>query len=230
MSESVGERVLARLGEAAALLLWDSGGIKINLAEPFKLVSGNYSPIYVNCRAAISDAVFMRLFVVAAGAIWRQHGLRADVIAGGETAGIPFAAYVAQSLALPMVYVRKATKDHGIAGLVEGRLKEGARVLLVEDLITDGGSKMGFIDGLGDAGGVVEHVLVLFDRLQGGRQALAVRGIGLHSVTDIDSAMAVAARENLLTDAQVAAVKEYIASPEDWHRRQGLQWNRGGES
>ncbi|NJL29343.1 MAG: hypothetical protein HC897_16380, partial [Thermoanaerobaculia bacterium] len=112
----------------------------------------------------------------------RARRARPQAIAGGETAGIPFASYLAAALGLPLVYVRKKPKDYGIASRVEGRLERGARVVLVEDLITDGGSKLGFLDALAEVGGEVGHAVVLFDREQGGREMLAERGVALHAV------------------------------------------------
>ncbi len=225
MSETIGERVLQRMKEIISLLLWDAAAIKVSLDEPFKLVSGNYSPIYINCRRVISDPAFMRMFTSVAKILCKQREVEVEVVAGGETAGIPFAAYTADNWWLPMVYVRKAKKQHGMASLVEGSLPGGARVLLVEDLITDGKSKLGFIDSLQAAGAIVEHVLVLFDRLQGGREALRQRGIQLHAVTDMDSSLAVGEAEELVPAAHVDAVRDYIKSPRDWHAKRGIPFN-----
>ena len=225
MIGNIDKHVSKRTKELVALLLWDAEAIMVNLDEPFKLVSGNYSPIYVNCRRVISNPTYMCMFTAFAQLIWKQEGIQSNVIAGGETAGIPFAAYLAHSLSLPMVYVRKSKKGHGIASLVEGTLPKSANVLLVEDLITDGRSKMGFIDALLDAGATVEHVLVLFDRLQGGSEALQKRRVLLYKLADMDTALGVAETEKLLPNGHVKAVREYIMSPRDWHIKRGLAFN-----
>ncbi|MCK4826010.1 hypothetical protein KA005_60240, partial [bacterium] len=117
MIGNIDKHVSKRTSELAALMLWDAEAIMVNLDEPFKLVSGNYSPIYVNCRRVISDPTFMSMFTAIAQLIWKREGIQVNVIAGGETAGIPFAAYLARSLSIPMVYVRKSKKVHGIASL-----------------------------------------------------------------------------------------------------------------
>ena len=161
-SDDPTDPILSRLREAAALWLWELGAVRVRPDEPFRLASGNSSPIYVNCRRVISEPGFMQLFSAAATAICGRRGVAVDAVAGGETAGIPFAAYLARALARPMVYVRKKAKGHGLAARVEGHLEEGSRVLLVEDLITDGGSKLGFLDALAAAGGEVSDALVLF--------------------------------------------------------------------
>jgi len=216
------EAILPRIRVVAALFLWESGAIKVNFEEPFKLVSGNYSPIYINCRRVISYPPFMHLFTAFTRVICHYYKLTMDVIAGGETAGIPFAAFVAQSLSLPMVYVRKATKDHGIASRVEGSIPPRAKVLLVEDLITDAGSKLSFIEAIRAAGGIVDDVLVLFDREQGGREALEANGIRLYSITDMTLAIRVAQDSKLLSDSQIQSLREYFQSPKNWHAKREL--------
>ncbi|MCJ7777660.1 MAG: orotate phosphoribosyltransferase [Sedimentisphaerales bacterium] len=225
MDSKVAQEVILRIREIAAFLLWDIGAIRVNLDEPFKLVSGNYSPIYINCRQAISFPTFMGLFTAFARAICEHRAVDADVIAGGETAGIPFAAYVAQTLSRPMIYVRKSTKGHGLASLIEGQVKEGNRVLLVEDLITDAGSKLHFIDAILAVGGIVNDVLVLFDRGQGGGEALEKRGIRLHKVTDMDTAIAVAQKAGLVSDKDVRSIQDYLSSPRAWHTKHNFPFN-----
>src|SRR5439155_18001337 len=106
--------------------------------------SGNYSPIYVNCRQVISSVVFADLFSAATRLLCATRQIQYEILAGGETAGIPLAAFLSRSFGVPMVYVRKEAKEHGIASKVEGGDVNGRTVLLVEDLITDAGSKIVF--------------------------------------------------------------------------------------
>lgn len=222
MNIKVNEYILLRIRETAAIFLWDYGAIKINLDEPFKLVSGNYSPIYINCRLVISNPTIMRLFTSFAQIICDRKDIRKDIVAGGETAGIPFAAYIAQSLSLPMIYVRKSKKGHGIASLVEGRISDNARVILVEDLITDGRSKLSFIDAICESGGIVKDVLVFFDRLQGGCEVLEARGIRLHSVTDMNIALTVAKDSKFVQVSHLESVQEYLENPRVWSEKHHL--------
>lgn len=223
-SGSPGEKSLDRLREAAALLLWEYEAVGVCPDQPFRLASGNHSPIYVNCRRAISEPTLMALFATAARLLSERHGIRSDVIAGGETAGIPFAAFLASSLDRPLVYVRKRPKGHGIAARVEGHLAPGASVLLVEDLITDGGSKLAFVEALEQAGGRVRDVLVLFDRQQGGAALLAERGVRLHAVTDRDAVLAVGESAGVLSQSARRAVDAYFRDPGGWHRERGLEY------
>jgi len=216
------QEILANIRRAAALQLWQLGAVKVNLDQPFKLTSGNYSPIYVNCRRLISSVAFADLFAAAARTLVESENISFDVLAGGETAGIPFAAFLARSFGKPMVYVRKAAKEHGLSSLVEGALTSGARVLLVEDLITDAGSKLHFVKGINDAGGTVVDVLVLFDRQQGGREALQEKGIRLHAVTDMSTALEAADSGGVLAAEELRVVRAYLRSPREWNRERSL--------
>jgi orotate phosphoribosyltransferase len=225
MNAEIADEVFRRIREAAALLLWDTEAVKVNLEKPFKLVSGNFSPIYINCRLAISHPILMNIFTTFAQAICEHNAIQVDVVAGGETAGIPFASYVAKSLSLPMVYIRKARKDHGIASLIEGTFPKDSKVLLVEDLVTDGGSKLHFVDAIRAAGGIVENVFVLFDREQGGRDVLGAQGIQLHSVTNMSMVLNIAKETGLVDEKQLASVVEYVHSPRNWHGKMGIPFN-----
>ena len=152
---------MARL---TARMLLDIKAVQFNAAEPFTLASGLPSPTYIDCRKLISypriRATLMDFLTVT---VMREAGFEAfDNIAGGETAGIPFAAMVAERMALPMTYVRKKPKGYGRNARIEGEMTEGQRVLLVEDLTTDGGSKISFVDAIRDTGATCAHTAVIF--------------------------------------------------------------------
>lgn len=218
------QEILVSIRRAVALQLWQLGGVKVDLDQPFKLTSGNFSPIYLNCRQLISSTSFADLFACAARLICETQNVRFDILAGGETAGIPFAAFLARGFGKPMVYVRKGAKGHGVASLVEGRVQPGERVLLVEDLITDAGSKLHFINSITAAGGTVVDVLVLFDRQQGGGAALKDQGIQLHAVTDMEIALRVGREAGAISGSALAGVQKYLASPKAWHVERRLAY------
>lgn len=222
--EATSDSELEGLREEVAESLWRTGAVRVRVDQPFELASGNRSPIYVNCRLMISDPEFMRLYTRAAREILEAAGAVIDAVAGGETAGIPYAAYLAQELDRPMLYVRKKVKGHGVANRVEGRLEAGWKVLLVEDLITDGGSKLGFVEALRAAGGEVAEALVLFDRQQGGGDLLAAHGVRLHAVTDRATALAVGLRHGTLSALARDEVERYFADPASWHAERGLDY------
>lgn len=154
-------KVIAR--ETAKMLL-EIGAVHFNPGSPFTFTSGWKSPVYVDCRKVISyPRVRSCITDFAASAILREIGYEAlDFVAGGETAGIPFAAWIADRLVLPMQYVRKKSKGFGRNVDIEGDIVAGGRTLLVEDLTTDGRSKVHFCEALRAAGLNVQNCFVLF--------------------------------------------------------------------
>lgn len=201
-------------------MLWDLGAIRVSVDDPFTLASGNRSPLYVNCRRVISSPNFMRLFTAAARRA--LVGLEFDAVAGGATAGIPYAAYLAADLNHPLLYVRKAVKGYGTGSQLEGAVTEGWRVLLVEDLITDGGSKLPFLDALEDAGARVNDALVVVDREQGGRELLATRGVTLRALVSRTQALAAGIEAGRLEPAALTEIEAYFDDPAGWHRERGF--------
>lgn len=226
MSDAIMQEIIAGMRRIIALQLWQLDAIKVNFDPPFKLTSGNFSPIYMNCRQLISSPAFVDLFVAAARMICREHNIIFDAVAGGETAGIPFAAFLSRTFGCPMVYVRKETKEHGLGSRIEGVLDARARVLLVEDLMTDGASKLSFIKALRATGVTVQDLLVIFDRLQGGQKTLEEEGVRVHALTDMEMALAEAGRSALLSSDQIEAVREYLRSPREWHEKRGLAFGQ----
>lgn len=217
--------VLDRLSESAAIQMWELEAVKVRLDAPFQLASGNFSPVYFDCRRVISEPTFMSFFVAAARLLCERSGVSFDCIAGGETAGIPFAAVLAANCSKPMVYIRKKAKGYGGASRVEGELPAGSKVLLVEDLITDGGSKLGFLDAIEGAGCVIDTTLVLCDRQQGGRSLLAERQVSLAAIVDRDTLMSVARETGRLDEEGETSLHHYFADPVAWHRRRGLAFS-----
>ena len=152
---------IARL---TARMLLEIEAVHFNAEEPFTLASGLPSPTYIDCRKLISyPRIRSTLMDFLTVTVMRNAGFEAfDNIAGGETAGIPFAALVAERMALPMTYVRKKPKGYGRNARIEGAMSEGERVLLVEDLTTDGGSKLSFVDAIRETGASCGHTAVIF--------------------------------------------------------------------
>src|SRR5579885_92327 len=170
--------------QVTSRILLEVGAVNFSSATPFIFTSGWASPVYIDCRRLIFyPRVRETLCEFATSTILREVGFEAiDVIAGGETAGIPFAAWIADRLMLPMQYVRKKPKGFGRNAQIEGHIEDGDRVLLVEDMTTDGRSKVNFCKALRGAGAVVEHCFVLFfyDIFPEGRKILSDLGVTLH--------------------------------------------------
>lgn len=213
--------------EEIARALLETGSVLIDPQHPFKLVSGRFSPVYVDCRRLISFPQAREAVTEGfAELVEREIGLdQIDVIAGGETAGIPYAALLAQRLKRPMIYVRKEPKGHGVGrpagrgqpaegAQIEGVLEPGQRVLLVEDLVTDGGSKLRFKEGIERAGGIVKDCLVVFEYLseraglRRAREALAAHGLRLHSLANWDEVLALASGR--LAPEETAQILQFL--------------------
>ncbi|MEM7047554.1 MAG: orotate phosphoribosyltransferase [Pseudomonadota bacterium] len=147
--------------EIASLLL-EINAVHVRPDQPFTLTSGLMSPVYIDCRKIISFPAARRQIIGHACAYLCKETGEVDIIAGGETAGIPFAAWLAERLQAPMIYVRKKPKGFGRDAAIEGTFADGARVLLVEDLATDGGSKLAFGQTLKKAGADPRYAFAIF--------------------------------------------------------------------
>ncbi len=203
-----------RAHETAAILL-RLGAVAINTREPFTYTSGIKSPIYTDNRLLISYPEERRritkfLVTAADEAVGLEN---VDVIAGTATAGIPFAAWLADHLQRPMVYVRGAAKAHGMARQIEGRLAPRQRVVVVEDLVTTGGSSLATADALVAQGAIVSCCLAIFSYdLARAREAFEKRGIPLLPLTTLSVVLEVAMAGGHITQGDAAAVMEWAAN------------------
>jgi len=211
--------------EITARSLIEIGAVHFRAYPPFKLTSGLVSPVYIDCRKLISyPRVRAALMDFSVQQVTRAAGLeRFDAVAGGETAGIPFAAWIAERMGLPMLYVRKKPKGFGRDAQIEGDLKPGARVLLVEDLTTEGGSKIMFADAIRAAGGECGHTMVVFfyDAFPGTRDRLAAHGLELHALATWQDVLPEARKSGLFDAATLDQVEAFLADPLAWSAAHG---------
>jgi len=208
------------VGRTVARILLEIEAVHFRPREPFKLTSGRLSPVYIDCRKIIGfPRARAKVIDLAVARIEEAIGFeRLDVVAGGETAGIPFAAWIAERLSLPMVYIRKQPKDFGRGAQIEGHWKDSARMLLVEDLATDGGSKLGFIEAIRAAGASVAHALVVFHYgiFPASTERLAALGVTLHGLATWWDVLAEAEASGALAGGDLAAVRRFLEAPEGW--------------
>jgi orotate phosphoribosyltransferase len=213
------------IAELTARMYLDTGAVRFMTDKPFIFTSGWASPVYNDSRWLISfPDVRSTLMDFAIAVIDRDIGrAKLDAVAGGETAGIPFAAWVADRLHLPMQYVRKKPKGFGRGAQIEGRLQAGERVLLVEDLATDGRSKVNFVKALREAGGLCEHCIVLFfyDIYPEGRKILSDLGVTLHYLTTWWDVLAVAKASAEFEPKLLAEVEKFMHDPAGWSKAHG---------
>ncbi|MFT6452231.1 MAG: orotate phosphoribosyltransferase [Halocynthiibacter sp.] len=208
---------IARL---TARMLLEIKAVHFNADEPFILASGLPSPTYIDCRKLISyPRIRSTLMDFLTVTVMRNAGFEAfDNIAGGETAGIPFAAMVAERMALPMTYVRKKPKGHGRGARIEGEMSEGQRVLLVEDLTTDGGSKLSFVDAIRETGATCGHTAVIFyyGIFPETEKTLGDHGVQLHALCTWWDVLAEARDQGAFSDDTLAEVEAFLSAPRAW--------------
>jgi len=208
------------ISRLSARMLLEIGAVHFNAHEPFILASGLPSPTYIDCRKLISyPRIRSTLMDFMTVTVMRDAGFEAfDNIAGGETAGIPFAALVAERMALPMTYVRKKPKGYGRNARIEGVMSEGERVLLVEDLTTDGGSKLSFVDAIRETGATCGHTAVIFyyGIFPETIQTLADHGVRLHHLCTWWDVLKEARESGAFDDETLAEVETFLRAPRRW--------------
>jgi orotate phosphoribosyltransferase len=221
---------MSEVSRRVAEMLLQTEAIQVYKDKPFVFVSGRISPVYIDCRKILSfpaerEYIVTELARKAEADIGRAS---IDVVAGGETAGIPYAAYVSHLLKKPMIYIRKQPKGYGGTKQIEGILDPGKRVLLVEDLITDGLSKLRFNIGIRGAGAKMTHCLCVFDyasdRLNQheGRDNLAKNDIVLHVLANWDDVLDTGLSKSYFSSQASEQIIDFLKEPENWGRKMGF--------
>ncbi len=218
----------AAVGRRVARLLVDTGAIHVSRGQPFILAAGWASPVYVDCRLLIGKPEVRHAiteltaqFVAAA----LPHAF--DAVAGAETAGIPFAAWLADETGSLLRYVRKRPLGIGRNAQVEGGDVVGMRVLLVDDLTTDGTSKLAFVRGLRSAGGIVEHAVTIFfnNAFPGAVERLKAADVTLHALATWADVLQ---EDSGLPAEDRATIADFLDDPVGWSGRHGGRIAGGG--
>jgi orotate phosphoribosyltransferase len=213
------------IADMTAKMMLEVKAVHFSEGKPFIFTSGWASPVYIDCRKLISyPRVRSTLIEFATATIVRDVGFEQfDTVAGGETAGIPYAAWIADRLALPMQYVRKKPKGFGRNAQIEGHIVEGARTLLVEDLTTDGRSKVNFCKALRDAGASVDHVFVVFyyDIFPESKKIIAEINVKLHYLATWWDVLRVVKQGGYFEHGVVDEVERFLNAPAKWSAEHG---------
>ncbi|MGI6663085.1 MAG: orotate phosphoribosyltransferase [Bacillota bacterium] len=207
-----------------AQILIEIGAVGARPEEPFTLTSGTKSPVYIDVRRLISfveereEALDMLAALVS-----ETVKEKVDAVAGGETAGIPYAAFLSSKMRLPMLYVRKKPKGFGRNAQVEGYLDEGKRVVLVEDLMFDGGSKVNFVQGLRNAGFKVGHVFTVasYGFSEEYERTLGAIGVQARWLTDWPAIVEVGEKKGFFGAAAANLIREFLKDPHAWSQARG---------
>ena len=209
-----------KMASHTARILFETNSVNFRPERPFTLTSGLLSPVYIDCRRLISFVQARRtLTEFMASLVERDIGYQQHyTLAGGETAGIPFAAWLAERLDLPMHYVRKKPKGFGRDAQIEGVDIDGKKAILIEDLATNGGSKIKFCDALRRAGASVSDIVVIFfyDIFPEAKKELQENGLTLHYLATWRDVLDYARSEGKYTEGTLLEVEAYLADPHGW--------------
>jgi orotate phosphoribosyltransferase len=205
---------LENKSEQVARYLLEIGAVALRPQEPFTWTSGIKSPIYCDNRLTLSFPVVRNYIAEAFAELIRSSYPDAEVIAGTATAGIPHAAWVADKLGLPMAYIRDKAKGHGKQNQIEGLIAPGQKVIVIEDLISTGGSSIKAAQAVQEAGGVPLAVLAIFSyELDRAVAAFAAADIPLQSLSNYSTLIDVALAQGTIADSDVALLQSWRKDP-----------------
>ncbi|MCH5330809.1 MAG: orotate phosphoribosyltransferase [Alistipes sp.] len=199
-----------------------TGAVFLRPEEPFTWASGIKSPIYCDNRLTLSDVTVRTDIENALAQLVRENYPDCEVLMGTATAGIAHAAITAHLLSLPMGYVRSGAKDHGRGNRIEGRLGKGQKCVVVEDLISTGGSSIDTVEALREAGAEVLGIVSIFTYgMKRGLERLAEAGVKNISLCDFDTLVDVAAEEGYIRTEQREQLLAFRENPSDesWIKR-----------
>lgn len=210
--------------EQTAKMLLELNAISLNPKKPFRYASGILSPIYTDCRVLMAYPDKRRLirdFYIDA---IKKSGVSFDVVAGTATAGIPHAAWIADKLNLPMVYVRGKAKDHGKENLMEGIIKPGQKAIVIEDLISTGESAINSVNAVRKAGGEISHVFsIITYGMQKAEDSFKENNLKLVSLTSFQDVVAVAKKLDFIKESEMEIILDWIKDPPTWGKRINLK-------
>ena len=204
-----------------AQILIDIESVKFSFDKPFILTSGNKSPVYVDCRKIISYVNERNFIIDKAIKYIEEKKLEFDLLAGGETAGIPYASFLAEKLNKKMIYVRKKAKDFGKNQQIEGDCSAGEKVILIEDLATDGGSKVVFVNALRNIGLKISDIFVIFyyDIFDIKETALGSLDINIHFLCSWKNIINVLSNNNIYGKEKIDNLNFFLNDPNGWRNK-----------
>ena len=207
--------------EEVAEILINIESIKFSFDDPFILTSGLKSPVYVDCRKIISYLKERKTILNLAKKYFQENNVTFDLLAGGETAGIPYASILSEQLQKSMIYVRKKPKGFGKNQQIEGEFEKGQKSILIEDLATDGGSKVVFINAMREAGLVVEDVFVIFyyDIFDFKQSPLSDLNVKMHYLCSWSDIIKIIEEKNLFSKENIENLKNFLSKPEEWRKK-----------
>ncbi len=209
--------------EKVARILLDIKAISLRVKKPFRYSSGILSPVYTDCRLLMSypkERTQIRNFYIQA---IRLEGLF-DVIAGTATAGIPHAAWIADKLELPMIYVRGKAKDHGKGNQIEGKIKKEQKVAVIEDLISTGESSAETVRAIRAQGAISSHIFsIITYGMKKAKENFKLNQIKLITLTDFSTVVKVAEKEGYINPKDKSIILQWAKDPASWGKKMGFE-------
>ena len=205
------------MDKETAKILLKIKAVSLRTNPPYKWVSGILAPIYTDNRLLMSYPKERDFIIDSFLKIIKEKDLNPDVIVGIATSGIPWASWIADKLNLPMIYIRKKQKDYGRENLIEGKFEKGKKVIIIEDLISTGGSSINGVKVVKQAGGVILANLAIFTyELEKAKQNFEKENVELISLSNFTTLVNVAVKENYIKKDEEKNVLEWSKNPEKW--------------
>lgn len=209
-----------KTGEQVAKILLSIKAVSFNPQNPYKYASGILSPVYTDCRVLMAypdKRKIIRDFYIDA---IKKSGVQFDVVAGTATAGIPHAAWIADELNLPMVYVRGKAKDHGKENLMEGIINKGEKAIVIEDLVSTGESAINSVQTIRNGGGVVEYVFsIITYGMKKAEENFSQNSLKLVSLTDFADVVKEAENSGYINKEATPTILDWIKDPQGWGKK-----------
>ena len=201
-----------------AKILIDIKAINFNFDNPYTLTSGKKSPVYVDCRKIISFTKERNQIISFIESYFIENNIEFDLLAGGETAGIPYAAFLAERLNKPMIYIRKKPKKFGKRSQIEGDFENNQKCILIEDLATDGKSKEIFINAMRENGLKVKDTFVIFyyNILEKEKLELTKMGRKIHFLCSWHNILNEIKKTKILENKKIESIEKFLFKPDEW--------------
>ena len=211
------------IAENIAQVALEIGAIQFNAQQPFIWASGYKMPIYNDNRLLLGNAGHRALITQGFQDLLKKCAAKVEVIAGTATAGIPHATTLADRLQLPLIYVRSATKTHGMGNRIEGPLRRNQQVLVIEDLVSTGGSAANAVTAIREAGGIVNHCFSIFSYgLAEATDKFKSISCEIHSILDFSELLKVALFTQNLTTSDIETLRSWQKAPFKWAENNGF--------
>ena len=206
--------------DEVARILIDIESVKFSFESPFTLTSGHKSPVYVDCRKIISYTKERNKILDYAEQYLIQNKLSFEILAGGETAGIPYASFLAERLQKPMIYIRKKQKGFGKNQQIEGNFIDSQKAILIDDLATDGGSKVIFTEVLRKFNINVSDIFVIFyyDIFDISKTPLATLDVKIHYLCKWKNIIDIVQKNEILSNNEIENLKFFLTEPKKWRQ------------